>query len=197
MQTPLAIILGKLENLLDEGHLDARQAMEIQALHAAAGRLSRMNKALLLLARMEGDRFLEIVALDIGLEVKRILGEYAELMEMKSIGVRQSLSEPLPVSMNPELCAVLLANLIRNAMQHNVVGGNISIQGTPGQLIISNTGLPLTEPAERFFERFYKANQASDSLGLGLAVAKKICDLNGFVLEYSYQDSRHILTLRF
>lgn len=195
LQTPLAILLAKLENLADSRDLTEDQAAEVQAMQSAAGRLSRMNRALLLLSRLEGRQYLEKSRVDLGAEAERILGEYAELIEMKGLAVEIQVTGRLLVVMNPDLAAILVSNLVRNAIQHNVPGGRIEVAIAADSFSIRNTGpVPPGDP-ENLFDRFKKANQASESLGLGLAIAKRICDLSGYGLSYRYRDSRHILTV--
>ena len=42
---------------------------------------------------------------------------------------------------------------------------------------------------EQIFDRFKKEQQSSDSLGLGLSIVKKICELYNFQIRYDYQDN--------
>ncbi|HEX9973902.1 MAG TPA: ATP-binding protein, partial [bacterium] len=84
------------------------------------------------------------------------------------------------VRMNPVLVDVLLRNLLTNAIRYCSKPGTIQIRLDPSQFIIANTGAPLKTRDEQIFDRFKKAQQSSDSLGLGLSIVKKICDLYNF-----------------
>ena len=57
MQTPLAIFQSKLDNLLQDEHLTKKQADTIQDLYNLTVRLTRLNKNLLLLARIDNNQY--------------------------------------------------------------------------------------------------------------------------------------------
>jgi K+-sensing histidine kinase KdpD len=59
------------------------------------------------------------------------------------------------------------------------------------KLEISNTGEPLKETPEALFERFKKDNQSGESMGLGLSIVKKICDVSDYHIRYHYRDGWH------
>jgi signal transduction histidine kinase len=54
----------------------------------------------------------------------------------------------------------------------------------------------LSNPKD-IFNRFYKENPSSQSVGLGLAVVKKICDLYHIKILYGFSENRHCFTLQF
>ena len=66
-----------------------------------------------------------------------------------------------------------------------------------GSLTISNTGSQLTINPKRLFDRFSKANPSSKSLGLGLSIIKKICELYKWQINYSVNNNWHQITVRF
>lgn len=57
LQTPLAVFQSKLDMLLQEPSLNQNQAAILQSLYEAASRLSRLNKNLLLLAKIENNQY--------------------------------------------------------------------------------------------------------------------------------------------
>jgi signal transduction histidine kinase len=62
------------------------------------------------------------------------------------------------------------------AVRHNITGGIIEISATQHQLIIANTGNDQDVNPDVIFRRFAEASGLPDSLGLGLAIIKKICN---------------------
>ena len=92
---------------------------------------------------------------------------------------------------------MLVTNLMSNAIRHNIEGGSINIELSARKFRMSNTGIQPEIPTEEFFKRFKKSNQCSQSIGLGLAIVKQICEISNFVIEYSYQEGWHILTIWF
>jgi signal transduction histidine kinase len=49
----------------------------------------------------------------------------------------------------------------------------------------------------RIFDRFQKDPANSNSMGLGLAIAKKICDTSGLDLRYVFDNNRHSFSVSF
>ena len=84
-----------------------------------------------------------------------------------------------------------------NAIKYNLIGGKLYVELNERNLIIKNTGNSLTMPAEQLFKRFQKDSSASDSLGLGLALVKQICDTYGFQISYVFENGWHNLIIFF
>jgi hypothetical protein len=47
------------------------------------------------------------------------------------------------------------------------------------------------------FERFKKGNPGGDSIGIGLAIVRQICDLSGFTVGYFFRDGVHMVGVGF
>ena len=65
IQTPLAIIRSKLELLINQPALTAKNASLLEDITDATNRLSQMNKTLLLLSKIENNQFPEIEAVNV------------------------------------------------------------------------------------------------------------------------------------
>ena len=63
--------------------------------------------------------------------------------------------------------------------------------------MISNTGCPLNFPPGELFDRFRRNADKPNSLGLGLSIVRKICDLNQIDIRYAYLQERHVFALTF
>jgi len=62
---------------------------------------------------------------------------------------------------------------------------------------VINTGQKPQVPTAELFERFKKGNSGSDSIGIGLAIVRQICDLSHFTIDYQYRDGFHCLAVGF
>jgi signal transduction histidine kinase len=87
--------------------------------------------------------------------------------------------------------------MFQNAIRHNVAKGTIFVKLTANYLRVKNTGKPLQTSASELFERFKKDNQSGETIGLGLAIMKKICDISNFEINYKAEDNTHTLDVRF
>jgi signal transduction histidine kinase len=95
--------------------------------------------------------------------------------------------ESAVVSGDPILLDLLVGNLVRNAVQHNVQDGQLWVRTGPGGLEVANTGPQIG--AERLrellepFRRGHRDRLRSDGAGLGLAIAQAAASAHGARLE--------------
>ena len=75
--------------------------------------------------------------------------------------------------------------------------GWIRVNLTREGLVVVNTGREPQVATEELFERFKKGNAGSDSIGIGLAIVRQICDLSQFDIVYEYRDGLHLLAVSF
>jgi signal transduction histidine kinase len=94
--------------------------------------------------------------------------------------------------MNSYLADTLFLNLIKNAIMHNIVDGEIIIKLDSSTLSIINTG-PALNITDDIFKRFIRSEN-KDSLGIGLSIVKKICDYYLIPISYNFNKA-HEFTL--
>ena len=194
LQTPLAVFQGKLDMLLQQPNLTEEQAAIIQDLYRMSGRLSRLNRNLLLLAKMENGQFSK-QEVDV-VEVLDDLKPYFENLAGSLHLCKEVRVQKLMVSANRSLLESLVSNLVVNAVRHNVAEGQIRLTLDEGSLSISNTSdesMPLD--ASRIFLRFYRPSETHSGNGLGLAIVKAICDYHGWSVDYGYNEGWHVFTV--
>jgi signal transduction histidine kinase len=198
LQTPLAAMQAKLELMMQEKNLSEDQVKHIQSLSQSVTRMTRLNKGLLLLAKIENNQFRDVQQIDTGMIIKRVIQQSTSHIQMKHLQVVESY-RPTIIHSNPDLTDILITNLINNAILHTPAGGNMEITSGNGKVEIRNSGKPLPFPAENLFYRFQKGNhpKASEGNGLGLAIAKQICNTCHFDIAYRYEDGYHVFILRF
>jgi len=196
LQTPLAICRSKLELLAQTRELTEHQAELVASLFSGIERISRLNKNLLLLSKIENRQFLELEEINLPLVVDKYLDVFSNQMLDRSIQVNSKLDKVASIDANPVLLDVLISNLISNAVRHSSDGSTINIEGSREYFMISNPGEPLLNP-DKVFERFHREARAEVGNGLGLSIVKKICDVTGYRLAYNYNESRHNFRVAF
>ena len=120
---------------------------------------------------------------------------FKEIASLKALEMSANIQEAVFVKLHPSLADILVGNLLKNAIRHNIEKGWIQIDLSKQQLSIKNSGQPPSIPTNHLFERFRKSNQSSNSLGLGLAIVKKICEVSGYKASYQFQQGVHHLTV--
>lgn len=195
LQTPLAVFQSQLDVLMQQPGLSETAADAIAGLESTAQRMSRLNKDLLLLSKIDNRQFthMEDVALDS--MVREHVSRLKARMEEAHLTFRDSY-DPTTLSTNRALTEVLVTNLLHNAILHTLPGGMITVKVDPLTLVVTNTGKPL-QASDRIFDRFRKENNSTRGSGLGLAIVRKICESLGYRVAYAYDHNRHIFTIRF
>ncbi len=197
MQTPLAIIQGQLELLMQTVPLTEDQAVLISELEASIQRLIRLNKSLLLLTRIENNEYAPAGPADIEEILVAQLDSFHDYLEKRKIrGIEKFEGRPVAQA-NIALMEILISNLVSNAIRHNIQGGALMVETGPGFVTISNTGIDKPLDAHKVFNRFYKESSDTASIGLGLAIVKRICDMYKFQLSYIFDAHMHSFTVRF
>lgn len=194
MQTPLAICRNRLEMLMEDETLTEHQLNELIKTHQTLENLTRMNRSLLLLCKIENGQFADTCSVCLNDILAHYLDDYKEVYAYRNITVTVTTDSLFCVEMNDSLVSVLVTNLLKNSFVHNIDGGFIYIKITADTFEISNTGeKPLDR--ERIFERFYQGQKKEGSTGLGLALLDSICKANHLTIDYTYVQNRHIFTI--
>lgn len=196
LQTPLAIFRSKLELLMQGKDITQEQAELISGLLDATDRIARLNKNLLLLSRIENRQFLSRQEISVSAALTQSLELYSPMAQDKQAKIITAMESDLIVKTNSILLDILLSNFISNALRHTPEESEIIIQIKKHSLQISNPGEPLRNP-DKIFERFNHESRSIQGNGLGLAIIKKICDIEGFTVKYYYSKGQHHFSVIF
>jgi signal transduction histidine kinase len=180
LRTPLATQRALLEVALANPHTDVATWREIgEDVLRACWQQERLLESCLTLARSRrGLQRCEPV--DLAASAADALRAH-DLGELERVVVLT----PAWTSGDPDLLERLAANLVSNAIRHNIVGGRIEVatrtEAGNALLSISNTGplIPARDLA-RLFHPFQRLNSSprssSDGVGLGLTIVQAIAD---------------------
>lgn len=196
LQTPLAVLKSKLDLLLQNKNITSEQAELLTAIDLPLSRITRINKNLLLLAKIENKQFAEVE----NIELTEVINETLELLSdyttLKQISVDENFSEKLFLSCNKTLLEILVNNLLINAIVHNTEQGKIQISFSNKTLTISNTGKTALSN-EKLFERFTISSSETANSGLGLAIVKEICNRYNWHIHYTFENNLHSFSVQF
>lgn len=197
LQTPLAVLGGRIDWMLDNDSLGAESVGELVQMKRELGHIVRLNKTLLLLTKIDNDQFPDQTDVNLSSMVLSQKELYEEIFSSKRISCSvQVPDEPVIIRMNETLASILVTNIIKNAFVHSPEGGTVALTLTENELVVANSGdSPLDQ--SRIFDRFYQGTKKDGSTGLGLALAKTIADRNGLRLTYSYENGMHLFRIGF
>jgi len=115
---------------------------------------------------------------------------------LKSLSLETDLDSGHTFLIDPFLFEIILRNLLRNSIRYAVNDGPIKISTQNQQLVVSNYGEALKVNKDKIFERFYTSDKSNQSLGLGLALVKRICELNQLQIDYNYTEGQHVFSIK-
>lgn len=197
MQTPLAIFQGQLENLMQTAPLTEEQAQLIDHLGNNIQRLIRLNRSLLMMAKIENDEFQPTERVNVSEVASRFTSSYLSFIRKKEIQLFEQYPQEIWIQANRSLIEVLISNLVSNAVRYNISGGQIQIETGSGFLHIKNTGNPHRLSEDKIYERFSRQGNHQEGVGLGLAMVRRICEMYNFPLKYQYEEGIHSFRIDF
>lgn len=197
IQTPIAVCRNRLELLVDETPLDEHQLTEIEKTLDTLNYISRLNKSLLLLSKIDNHQFKEEVEVSVNQIANQALENLSEIYESLHIGVETEEKSTIIARMDPTLASSLVTNVLKNAFVHNKPGGSIRLELAGNALSVSNTGASEALDEKAVFQTFYKKGQNAGSTGLGLAIVKAICNEYGFGVSYQFIENQHVFSITF
>lgn len=194
LQTPLAILKNKLDILLQNQDLTEKQYQIAEEMNRALSRSSRINKNLLLLAKIDNKQFdSETFHLD------KVLNQSLEILqehfEQKNISVNTEISDNVKVNGNIGLTEVLINNLIINAIRHTSINGSILIRLSQSEFEVSNSGTGKLN-GDLLFKRFSRFSKDNNGSGLGLAIVQEICKSQNWTIDYRFENNNHIFSVK-
>jgi signal transduction histidine kinase len=197
LQTPLAVFQSQLDMLLQEPDLTEKQAGIIQSLYAVSARMTRLNRNLLLLAKIDNAQFRDVTEVNLAELLEASMPYFKDLAESSAVEISIGIHAPLILAANASLIEIMINNLVMNAIRHNVAGGKIAVRVKDSQLEIINTGRKQPLETAGMFRRFNHIPEEAKGTGLGLSIVYQICKLYGWKVMYAYRDEKHGFTVRF
>jgi two-component system phosphate regulon sensor histidine kinase PhoR len=191
IRTPLTGILGAVELLGDDGHLnDADRTTMLKILKDESVRLDKLAQDILALARIEhtSDEAKRAFAV---CNLSDVIKNAFTLMKPNAaaagVGLVLLKNETVKTACDAALIEEAVLNLIENALRYSgslTIGLSLENVGGRARISVADNGVGIEEKhLPRIFERFYRVDKARSrekgGTGLGLAIVKHIAQLHG------------------
>lgn len=194
LKTPLSVIRGFAENL-KEGTVIEKTDYYLEQIISQTDQMDALVKEMSQIMELDSDKlngikervsFLEIIEE----QVKKLEYQITE----KNLHLVYETEEDCLMEGNLSQIKKMVWNLLSNAVEHNREEGSIWIFLNQKQVVIENTGNPIPEEKmEHIFDMFYTGDESrhrrSVHMGLGLYLAKRICDMHDLELQIENTDA--------
>lgn len=188
-RTPLTLMLGPLEDLLSQQHLDAKSLAQVEATHRNALRLFKLVNNLLDFSRVEAGRAQAAYEpLDLAELTTDLASSFRSIIEKAGMQLRVSCTPLIDTYYaDRQMWEKIVLNLLSNAFKYTLEGDiTVSLEQSGGQAVlkVSDTGIGIPEKElPHMFERFHRvansAGRTHEGTGIGLSLVNELVHLHG------------------
>lgn len=203
LKTPLTAIILMIDTLLEEDVDPLRQKEFLSDIRLQVENINFLIIAMLKLSKFDANVITlskdEIIIKDLVFDV---LKNVDILREIKNVNIHVKGSSLVKVIGDYKWECEAVTNVLKNAIEYSNDSGDIYINfennGMYVKLEIMNEGKEIEKTElKNIFKRFYKGNNNSNNIGIGLSLAKEIIEKdNGSISAYS-QDGKTKFVLKY
>ena len=183
-KTPIASINGFASLLLEKDLPEEERRRYLEIIVDESARLSRLASNTILLSKLTAQQIVtDTEAYDLGEQLRACSIILSQKWLEKKIDFNAELTEISFIG-NKEMLQHLWLNLLENAIKYTPVGGEITVRTSLSEknitVEISDSGEGMNEDVlKHLFDPYYQGDtsHASQGLGLGLSIAKRIVEL--------------------
>lgn len=183
LRTPLAVLSGAAEVLEQRLAGDEANRKTLQRIREAALEMRDSVEAILELSRHAGDSAAQSCRADE--LVQALVLRQRDAAEARGLVVHCEV-QAVTLKAHPQLVQILLSNLLGNALRHTA-RGEVRIHLSALELCItdSGSGIDARDLPRLMMPGGRGAHAASEGAGLGLYIARKVCERYGWSLSLS------------
>ncbi len=194
LQTPIALLKSKVDLLIQQKGISPEISEILNSIEAPLSRLSRINKNLLVLAKVENHQYSDMEQIDLKGYLESAISLFEDYLDEKQLRLSNNVTKSIVVNANAFLIETLIHNLLSNAIRHTPKGGQIKVSYQQGSFQVRNSGKESLDKS-RLFERFSTTTKDKVSSGLGLAIIQEIAKKYGWKVTYNFEGNFHVFSV--
>lgn len=188
LRTPLTLIIGPLEDLSNDGSIPETARQKVTLALKNSHTLMRLINKLLDFRKAETHNVqMNPIYADLSKTVDDIGTIFSEANTNRNVEIVSEIETGIMTRFDPEMMAVILNNLLSNAMKYTASGYvkiGLSTKKKDGDdyvsLTVEDSGTGISEEnKEKIFERYYQVAGQAQGTGIGLALVKRYVKLHG------------------
>jgi signal transduction histidine kinase len=194
LRTPLAVIQGAVELISEQTHELPSTTRPMDRIRRAVREMSEFTDALLTMSREEPVEQSQGALCDVTAILPRIVEDQRAIARGKHIEMTVETAAPLRVQAPDSMVAMLIGNLVRNAVQHGQ-GSTVTCHVEQGALTVANEGEIAPADLPHVFDRSFTTRPGGH--GMGLYLVRRICERYGWVIQLASRGHHTVATVRF
>ena len=172
LRTPLAVIRGAVELLETQAANQPGTSKALGRIQRAVREMSEFTDALLTLSREDQPQSAHTSECDVASVLVKAVEDQHQVQPTKRIGLQIADEEALRVAAPESMVAMVIGNLVRNALQHGT-GDEVVCRLHGRELSVANAGLL---PSEKLSEAPRRFTTHPRGHGMGLYLVRRICE---------------------
>lgn len=190
IKTPLAVIHSNAE-LLRRENLTETQRERADTIYQTSRHLAELIGNLLKLNKLEKQTIApDVQVYDLCAQLAECALGFENAWEEKGLEFEADMEDRALIAADPALMELVWNNLLSNAVKFTPSGGSITLReqsdGETVSVSVTDTGCGMdAETQKHIFEKFYQGDTSHATMGngLGLALAGRVLQLNGFEIR--------------
>lgn len=204
LKTPLTVISIALDNLIDNPNMDEKSRNEfISKIAKENANINNLVQNLLKLSRFDVN---VINFVNKNISIKDLLDKSVDkvslVADLKNIDIKLNISNDFNLNIDPNWQIEAISNIIKNAIEHSKENDKVYVFAEDNKIYskieIINNGVIDDKELNKIFDRFYTNKKGySESVGIGLSLAKNIIEKNNGKIDVNSKDGKTIFTIKY
>jgi len=196
-RTPLTLISGPIDKQLTNKYLKQNDRKDLQLVKQNAMRLLGLVNQMMDLSLIDAGQIkLKIEQGNLGIILKQLVLAFQYKANEKNINIKSTIAELDNSWFDKDIIEKISSNLLSNAVKYSPEKSTIYFiaqqQNNQLQLSVVNQNNQIkADKLGQLFQRFYQDNEASEGIGVGLALVKDLVTLSkGTILANTYEENK-------
>lgn len=204
LKTPLTVINISLDNLIDNPNMDEKNRNEfISKISKEVTNINNLIQNLLKLSKFDVN-VINFINKSVSIKefLNKIVDKISLIADLKNINIKVNILNDFSLNIDLNWQIEALSNIVKNAIEHSnendIVYINCNDNKIYSKIEIINNGIINDKDLNKIFDRFYTNKKGySESVGIGLSLAKNIIEKNNGKIDVYSKDGKTIFTIKY
>lgn len=204
LKTPLTVINISLDNLIDNPNMDEKNRNEfISKISKEVTNINNLIQNLLKLSKFDVN-VINFINKSVSIKefINKIVDKISLIADLKNINIKVNILNDFNLNIDLNWQIEALSNIVKNAIEHSnendIVYINCNDNKIYSKIEIINNGIINDKDLNKIFDRFYTNKKGySESVGIGLSLAKNIIEKNNGKIDVYSKDGKTIFTIKY
>ena len=204
LKTPLTGINISLDNLIDNPNMDEKNRNEfISKISKEVTNINNLIQNLLKLSKFDVN-VINFINKSVSIKelINKSIDKISLIADLKNINIKVNILNDFSLNIDLNWQIEALSNIVKNAIEHSnendIVYINCNDNKIYSKIEIINNGIINDKDLNKIFDRFYTNKKGySESVGIGLSLAKNIIEKNNGKIDVYSKDGKTIFTIKY